>query len=111
MVRARRHVSRTSLRKMIEKAVVDCYTEDEQHAGFLAVIQDRISCPVPARVVGEDVIVLGFDQDEGWGDIVAKCRRGGRIYPINVTALEWPGRPSKGIEWIEAYRAWLKGAV
>jgi hypothetical protein len=94
---------------MIEEAIVDCYTEDEQHEAFLVMLEDHIECPVQARVVGEEVTLLGFTREDSFGEILAKCRRGRRIYLINVTALEWPGRPPEGSEWIEAYSAWRKG--
>jgi hypothetical protein len=94
---------------MIEEAIVDCYTENEQHGAFLVMLEDHITCPFRARVVGEEVEVRGFDWDGTPQGIVAICRRKGRTSRVNVTALEWAGRPPIGAEWFDAYRAWLKG--
>jgi len=99
-----------TLKRLIEEATVDCYDEWEQASGFLAKIQDHATCPVAARVVGEPVQVVGFDSAEGGTDIVALCKRQGKTYKIGVLSLEWDGKPPKGAEWIEAYRAWLRGA-
>lgn len=94
---------------MIEEALVDCYTEDEQHEAFVVMLEDHLQCPLKAHVIGEEVTVLGFEREDSFGEILAKCQRGKRTYSINVTALEWPGRPPKGREWVEAYRAWRRG--
>lgn len=96
--------------KLVEEAIVDCYTEDEQQGGFLVMLEEHLRCPVRALVVGEDVTVVGFDWDPP-GEIVARCRRDRRVHRVNVTALEWPGAPPQGAEWIEAYRAWLRGGL
>lgn len=96
--------------KLVEEAIVDCYTEDEQHGSFLVMLEEHLRCPVRALVVGEDVTVVGFDWDQP-GEIVARCRRDRRVHRVNVTALEWPGAPPQGAEWIEAYRAWMRGGL
>jgi len=59
---------------------------------------------------GYTVEVRGFDWDGSSQGIVAICRRKGRHYRVNVTALEWSGRPPTGAIWFDAYRAWLRGA-
>ena len=69
-----------------------------------------VACPFKARVVGEEVEVRSFDWDGSSQGIVAICRRKGRHYRVNVTALEWSGRPPTGAIWFDAYRAWLRGA-
>ncbi|MBI4590184.1 MAG: hypothetical protein HY725_15230 [Candidatus Rokubacteria bacterium] len=88
---------------------MDCYTEDEQHGGFLVMLQDHVACPFRALVAGEEVEVRGFDWDGTPQGIVAICRRKGRTFRVNATALEWTTRPPVGAEWFDAYRAWLKG--
>ncbi len=97
------------LRHLIKEATIDCYDEWEQAAGFLIIIQGHIACPVTARVVGEPVQVVNFDGGEGGTEVVAKCKRYGKTYKIGVLSLEWDQKPPKGAEWIEAYRAWLRG--
>lgn len=108
--RGRRPATGRRLRPLIEQALVDCYTEDEQHGAFLVMLDEHVACPFKARIVGEEVEVHGFDWDGTSQGIVAICRRKGRRYRVNVTALEWPGRPPTGAIWFDAYRAWLRGA-
>jgi hypothetical protein len=108
--RGRRSPTRRHLRRLIEEALVDCYTEDEQHGAFLVMLDEHVACPFKARIVGEEVEVRGFDWDGAGREIVAICRRKGRRYRVNVTVLEWPGRSPTGAIWFDAYRAWLRGA-
>lgn len=111
MRRRPRALSRSMLRRLIEEATVDAYNDEEQATGFLTMIQDHLPCPFTALVVGEPVQVVGFDFGEPYETtVMAVCRRKGKRYKINVTSLEWEGRPPQGAEWIEAYRAWLKGS-
>jgi len=101
--------SRRRLRGLVEDATVDCYTDEERHWAFLSILQGHIACPFRALVVGEEVEVCGFDWDGTPQGIMAICKRKGRTYRVNATALEWAGRPPAGAEWFDAYRAWLEG--
>ena len=71
--------------------------------------EDRVACPFTALVVGEEDDVRGFDWAGAPHEIVALCRRKGHTYRVNVTAPQWAGRLPAGAEWLDAYRAWLKG--
>jgi hypothetical protein len=93
---------------LIEEATVDCHDEGEQHAGLLTMIEDEVVCPFKARVIGEDVVVTGFEwPDDGYG-LKACCQRTGATHAVDITSLEWVERP-KGFEWIEAYLQWREG--
>lgn len=105
----KRKASSSRFRQLIEEALVDCYTEDEQHGAFLVMLQEHVACPFRALVVGEEVEVRDFDWDGTPQGIVAICKRKGRPYRVGLTSLKWAGRPPAGAEWFDAYRAWLKG--
>lgn len=102
-------ISKTRLRALIEEAIVDAYTEDEQEGGFLVMLEENMPTPFPARVVGEEVEVVGFDQGVEDRGIMAICQRQGKKHRASVTSLEWSGKPPKGAEWIAAYQAWVRG--
>lgn len=104
----RLRLSKAKIARMIEEAIVDCHDEDEQHSALLDAVQDHVKCPTAALIIGEPVTLLGFDWYGSPGEIVARCERTGRIYEVNAIALEWPGPPPAGAEWVEAYRAWLR---
>jgi hypothetical protein len=66
------------LRRLIEEALVDAYGEDEQHGAFLVMFEEHVRCPFTALVVGEEVVVQGFDWAGAPHEIVALCQRKGR---------------------------------
>ena len=65
------------LRRIIEAACVDAYTESEQEGGFLVGLEDGLASPRRARVLGEEVDVVGFEIYRSGRGIVAKVRRRG----------------------------------
>ena len=109
MARRKQPPDRERLRALIEEATVDCYNEYEQHTGLLTMIEDEVACPFRARVVGEEVEVLGFEPPaEGFG-LKAVCRRRGKKYKVDVSALEWVEPHPAGFEWLQAYLMWRHG--
>ena len=80
-----------------------------RRGGFLVGLEEHFDCPCPALVIGETVAILGFDIDRSGRGLVARIRRTGKRYQVNVTALEWPGHPPKGADWIAAYEVWSGG--
>jgi len=103
-----RSFSKAKLEKLIEKAVVDAYTEEEQAVGFLTMLQEHLALPFSTNVLGIDVVVEKVDMTRG-GQIVAICRRGQTWQRIGVLDLPFPTPAPAGVEWIAAYRYWLRG--
>ena len=97
------------IRELIEEAIVDAYGDEEQEVGFLTMLQDNLPFPFRALVVGEEVEVTGLDQGVHERGIMAICKRKGKKYRISVTSLEFAGQPPEEAEWIEAYKAWVRG--
>ena len=100
--------SKAKLEKLIEKAVVDAYTEEEQAVGFLTMLQEHLALPFSTNVLGIDVVVEKVDMTRG-GQIVAIWRRGQTWQRIGVLDLPLPTPAPAGVEWIAAYRYWLRG--
>jgi hypothetical protein len=96
------------LEKMVEEAMVDAYTEEEQTVSFLTMLEDSFSFPFHSFALGNPVEVVKFDLDEGGRSILAVCRLRGKVYRINATSLEWKDNRPAAADWIEAYRFWLK---
>jgi hypothetical protein len=44
------------LEKLIEEAVVDAYTEEEQMIGFLTMMQEHLALPFAVNIVGVDLV-------------------------------------------------------
>jgi hypothetical protein len=102
---------RERLRALIEDAMVDCYTEDEEHVGITTMVEDSVVCPFKAKVLGEEVEVEELRHAQFGHGVDAVCRYKGKKYRINVNSLEWLEQKPEGFEWIEAYQAWLTGQL
>jgi hypothetical protein len=96
------------LDELIEEATVDCYDEQEQAAGFFAVIEDNLALPFSTRILGVDASVAAVEMDND-GRIKAVCERSGERQRIDLIDLPLPSPPPSGAEWIAAYRRWMEG--
>ena len=96
------------LDELIEEATVDCYDEEEQASGFLAVIEDNLALPFTTRILGVDASVAAVEMDNE-GRIKALCERSGEQQRIDLIDLPLPSPPPSGAEWIAAYRRWMEG--
>ena len=102
-------LSRAKLTQLIEEAVLDAYTEEEQAAGFLTMIEEHLALPFSVKVLGVDADVEKVDLTVD-GQIVAICRRGKTREKIPILDLTLPTPAPAGVEWIAAYRHWRRGA-
>jgi calcium binding protein len=101
-------LSRAKLTQLIEEAVVDAYTEEEQVVGFLTMIEEHLALPFPVKILGDDADVEKVDMTLD-GQIVAICRRGKTRQKIPILDLPLPAPTPAGVEWIAAYRHWRRG--
>ncbi|HEY2169931.1 MAG TPA: calcium-binding protein [Candidatus Angelobacter sp.] len=92
-------LSKAKLKDMIEEAIVDAYTEQEQTAGFLTMIQEHLTIPFSTNLLGVDVVVEKVDLTRE-GQIVAVCRRDKLRQRIGILDLPLPSPPPSGAEWI-----------
>ncbi len=68
-------LSKARLKELIEEAVVDAYTEEEQIVGFLTMIEEHLALPFSVKILGVEVEVEKVDMTLD-SQIVAFCRRG-----------------------------------
>jgi len=101
-------VSRAKLKDMIEDAIVDAYTEQEQTVGFLTMLQEHLAMPFSTNVLGVDIAVEKVDITRE-GQIVAVCRRDKIRQRIGILDLTLPTPAPSGAEWITAYYHWRRG--
>src|SRR5258708_9945778 len=100
--------SKVNLEKLIEEAVVDAYGEGEQVGGFLTMMEEHLSLPFSASILGVDVVVVRVDMTRS-SQIVAICRRDKIRQRIGILDLPLPTPAPAGAEWIAAYRHWRRG--
>jgi len=96
------------LEALIEEATVDCYNEDEQHAGLLTMIEEHVVFPFEAKVIGEIVQITGMEwPDDGFG-LQFTCEKNGETHAIDAGSIAWVEPLPEGFEWIEAYFVWAR---
>ena len=100
--------SKANLEKLIEEAVVDAYTEEEQAVGFFTMMEEHLALPFSATVLGIDVVVEKVDMTRS-GQIVAIYRCDKIRQRIGILDLPLPTSAPAGTEWIAAYRHWRRG--
>jgi len=100
--------SPAQLEELIDKATIDCYSEDEQHTGLLTMIEEHVVCPFRAKVIGEPVEVTGFQWPDSGLGLLAICLRKGNAHLVDIDSLEWIEPLPEGYEWILAYLRWRK---
>jgi hypothetical protein len=102
-------LSKARLKELIEEAVVDAYTEEEEQAvGFLTMIEEHLALPFTVKILGVDADVEKIDMTLD-GQIVAICRRGKTRQMVPILDLPLPSPAPVGAEWIAAYRQWHRG--
>ena len=98
-------LAQAALNQLIEEITVDAYGEDEQLWAFRQAFDDNVALPTEGSVVGEPVLVIGFDYDgNARRGLTAKCRGAdGREHVVaaaDVTTA--PG--SEASRYLAAYR-------
>ena len=101
-------LSKARLKELIEEAVVDAYTEEEQAVGFLTMIEEHLALPFTVKILGVDADVEKIDMTLD-GQIVAICRRGKTRQKVPILDLPLPSPVPVGAEWIAAYCQWHRG--
>jgi len=99
-------LSKKELEKLTERAIIDCCDDSERLAGFYTMLEENLSFPFPAKIVGEEVKIIGINQEES--RIQAICVRNAIKYPIDILYIKCNPKKIKGWKWIEAYREWAK---
>ena len=102
-------LSRAKLMQLIEEAVLDAYTEEEQVAGFLTMIEEHLALPFSVKILGVDADMEKVDMTLD-DQIIAICRRGKTRQKIPILDLALPTPTPVGAEWIAAYRHWCRGS-
>ncbi len=97
------------VREAMEEVTVDCYNEYEQHTGLLTMIGDELVFPFRAKVIGEEVDIVGLEwpeRDEFGLDLV--CERQGERHRIEARSVELHPPFPDGHLFLAAYLAWKK---
>jgi len=102
-------MDKTRLEALLEEATVDCYNDDEAFWGMFYTLEEKISFPLQARVLGETVSLVGLDDHRSGlrRGIMARVRKGDQEYTVALSELEVLDPDPVSAEWLAAYRYWL----
>jgi hypothetical protein len=87
---------------LIEEATVDAYGESEQAIAFLTILEETLSLPFPAALLGETVVVEKIDLRNA-DELIAICRRGRKRHRVRLLDLDLSVPRPTGAEWVAAY--------
>ena len=97
-------LSQKKLDGLIDEATIDCYDDYESRMGFYTMLEDNLSFPFKAKVVGEEVKIIGIASENERIDAI--CQRNGKKYSVDILNIDYNPSEVIGSEWIEAYRKW-----
>lgn len=100
-------MSRSELDALVAEATVDCYNDDEAATGLYTLMDEHLAVPFDTQLLDVPVTVKRVDLSES-GQIVALCVRDKTRQWIPILDLPLPDPPPVGVEWIDAYRHWLR---
>jgi len=97
------------LQALLAEATVDCYNDNEAFWGVFYTLEEKISFPLQARVLGETVSLVGLDDHRSGlrRGIMARVRKGDQEYTVALSELEALDPDPVSAEWLAAYRYWL----
>lgn len=90
-----------------EEATIDAYGDYEQHTGLLTAIGDELAFPFRAKVIGEEVSIVGMEwpkRDEFGLDLL--CERNGEQHRIEARSVELLKPLPEGHLFLAAYLDW-----
>ena len=98
------------LDELIDEITADAYGDEEQTGAFLQALEDNVSFPCKATVIGVPIQITKFDYDgNDRRGLTAKCRRAdGTSHIVGVADLVIAS-DSPCEKYLAAYRKWMGG--
>jgi hypothetical protein len=97
-----------NLDRLVEKITTDANGDDECYVAFLTVLDDELGNGCEAKVMGEDVMVVGWEYDgnERRGVTAKVKKQGGKSFEVAAWEVE-VAEGTPGERSLAAYRRWL----
>ncbi len=102
--------NKNKFKKMAEEATVDCYNEYEQCSGWACTLEDELPLPLKCLIFGEEATLVELDIDENGTSVLGVVTKNKKKIRILVQDVEVVDKKSTGLEWLEAYRYWIKNS-
>jgi hypothetical protein len=107
MGESKKNKETAELDQLVEEITTDAYGDDECYGAFQTVLEDELGKECEARVMGEDVMVIGWDYRNERQGVTAKFRKKDKkMYEAAAWEVEVAAGPP-GERSMAAYRRWL----
>jgi len=93
---------------MAEEATVDCYNEYEQCSGWACTLADELPLPLKCLIFGEEAMLVNVDTDETGISVLGVITKNKKKIRIPIQDVEVVDKKGKGLDWLGAYRYWIK---
>lgn len=100
--------NKTKFEKMAEEATMDCYNEYEQCSGWACTLADELPLHLKCLIFGEEATLVDVDTDEGGTSVLGVITKNKKKIRIPLQDIEVMDKKAKNLEWLEAYRYWIK---
>ena len=94
--------------KMVEEATVDCYNKYEQSSGWACTLADELSLPLKCLIFGKEAMLVDVDTDEYGTSVMGVIAKNKKKIRIPIQDVEIVDKKCKSLDWILAYRYWIK---
>ena len=103
------HLTDERYEELMDRAMLDCYGEEEEFSGIFCTLEDEMTFPLQATLVGMPVVVQGLDSKRSapHRGIVAVVERDGQRFSASLADLTFDTPDPASAEWLEVYRRWI----
>jgi hypothetical protein len=91
-----------SVQACIDLALTDAYGEEEEATAWLTCIEEMLGRFKQVKLLGEDVILVGFDLRNH--DVVAVCQRGKRKARVTLDSITFTELTTAEQLWLRAWK-------
>ena len=100
--------NKNKFEQMAEEAVVDCYNEYEQCSGWACTLAEELPLPLKCLIFGEEAMLVDVDTDEQETFVLGVITKNKKKIRIPIQDVDVVDKRAKTIDWLEAYRYWIK---
>jgi len=102
-------MDKARIRELLQDATVDSCDEDEAFWGLFYALDEGLSFPLQAQVLGEVASLVDLDGARSGlrRGVMARVRKGDREYTVALSEVEVLDPDPASAEWLAVYRYWL----
>ena len=100
--------NKNKFERMVEEATIDCYNEYEQCSGWACTLEEELPLPLKCLIFGEEATLVDVGADEHGTAVLGVITKNKKKIRIPIQDVEAIDKIAKNLEWLKAYRYWIK---